>query len=179
MKLEANETPDRVEDLALTTADRGETSLAAVGLGRPPGVRARGRWILVVCLACAISGIGVGTAAALGWLSAPPSDRRIAHCYTTAALGDPSNVLDVSVAANGANPTIPDAARTAMDICSGAWLQGRLSATDPKVSLDPQPPPWDRPIPQLVACVLASGELGILPGQESTCNQLGLAVAEI
>lgn len=147
-------------------------------VGRRTG-QPRSRKILVTVAAVVALSVSV-TAAALGVFSAPPTDRRIAYCYTTADLHDPTNHLDITVATPaGGSPSEHDAAAEALDICQGAWMQGRLSATDPKVLLDPKPAPWNYPIPQLVVCVLDSGEVGVFPGQAGTCGSLGLPVAKL
>lgn len=125
------------------------------------------------------SGVGVGTAAALGAFHAePPTDRRTAHCYTTASLSDPTNHEDFAVATGG-NPSLHDAATSALDVCRGGWLQGRYSTTDPEIALDPKPPPWNYPVPPLVACVLKNGQVGVFPGRAATCQRLGLKVAKL
>ncbi len=128
-----------------------------------------------------VGGAGVGTAAALGLLSPkPPADRRIAHCYTTDSLTSPDNREDVTVATGSAgNPSLRDAASSAVDICRGGWQQGRYSEGGTKILLDPQPPPWNYPVPPLVACVLKSGEVGVFPGDSTTCQNLGLPVAKL
>lgn len=138
------------------------------------------RGLLVLLAAVAVAGgVGVGTAAALGaFRSAPPTDRHIARCYTTDSLRDPINHEEIIVATGG-NPSLRDAASSALDICRGGWLQGRYSETDPKVALNPKPAPWDYPVPPLVACVLDGGQVGVFPGTDATCQELGLAVAEL
>jgi hypothetical protein len=141
------------------------------------------RGVLVVATAAIVaSGVGVGTAAALGvFRSAPPTDRHIAHCYTTADINDPSNHEDIAVGVGtgGGNPSLRDAATAALDICRGGWMQGRYRATDPKILLDPKSSPWDYPVPHLTVCVLKSGQVGVFPGTEATCAELGLPVAEL
>jgi len=154
------------------------TSLAGPSV-QPSRRWARGRVLAVGTAVVVASGVGIGAAAALGaFRSAPPTDRRIAHCYTTASLSDRTNHEDFAVASGG-NPSLRDAASSAMDICRGAWLQGRYSGTDPKIALDPKPPPWHYPVPPLVACVLKNGQVGVFPGNAATCQQLDLAVAQL
>src|SRR5699024_792057 len=69
--------------------------------GQPwPGTtrRRRGRKVaIVVAVVIGLAATGVGTAAAFGVFSAPPTDRRVAHCYTTVSLGNPRNHEDVTV----------------------------------------------------------------------------------
>jgi len=124
-------------------------------------------------------GIGVGAAAALGVFSEPPPDRSTAHCFTTDDLHDRTNHEDFMVANKGSAIRETDAASKAMEICAGGWQQGRYSATDPKILLDPKPGPANSPVPPLVACVLRNGQVGVFPGDEQTCHKLGLPVAEI
>ena len=142
----------------------------------------RRRVLAAIAAAVVASGVGVGAAAALGaFRSEPPTDRRIARCYATDSLIEKHNFEEIGVAvgAGGGNPSLRDAASSALDICRGGWLQGRYSATDPEVVLNPKPPPWNYPVPPLVACVLESGQVGVFPGTEATCEGLGLAVAEL
>lgn len=176
----------RLGDLRLSEESRrrhlsmlADLTNASAPDARPPRRRAR-RGVLVIGAAVVVaSGVGIGTAVALGaFSSAPPTDRRIAHCYTTANLSDPSNHEDFAVASGG-NPSLRDAASSALDICRGGWLQGRYSAEDPKIALNPKPPPWHYPVPPLIACVLKNGQVGVFPGQAATCQQLGLSVAEL
>lgn len=137
------------------------------------------KWAIVMTVAVGFSGVGLGTAAAFGLFSSP-TDRRIANCYTTADLHDPTNREDFSVATSpNEDPTLHDAAASALDICAGGWQQGRFSTTDPMISLDPKPPPWNYPIPRLVACVLPSGAVGVFPGDDTTCTRLGLPIAQL
>lgn len=144
--------------------------------GRPT----RRRAVLIAGIAVVTAGAGVGTAAALGLLSAKPTDRRFASCYATDDVHSTTNHLDITVATpSGADPTEKDAANSALDICTGAWQQGRLSSTDPHVKEDPEPPPWNRKVPPLIACVLPSGQVGIFPGTEPSCQQMGLPAAEM
>lgn len=153
--------------------------LAALPEGRSRSRRRR-RLAILACAVVGIGGVGVGTAAAFGVFSAPPTDRNMGHCYATADLSDPHNHSDFMVALppGEAQTTLNDAASQAMDICTGAWMQGMLSTTDPKLR-EPQPPPWNRPVPPLIVCVLPSGQVGVFPGDKTTCARLGLPVAEL
>lgn len=121
--------------------------------------------------------IGVGTAAAFGVFSTPPTLRDIAHCYTTVDLDDPTNHNDFAVALDFDQPDLTaDAAAMALDICAGGWAQGRFSDTDPKIT-DPQGTRTDYPVPPLTACVLDDGSVAVFPGTEEVCNDLGIANA--
>lgn len=141
--------------------------------------RRRGRVVLVAAVVVATVGAGIGTAAAFGVFSAPPTERGIAHCYATVDLDDPSNHTDFMVAVTPEEQDadgIGDAAAAALEVCSGGWAQGRFSATDPKVS-DPHPSRIDFPVPYLVACVLPDGSVGVFPGNDRTCAGLNLPSA--
>jgi len=142
---------------------------------KPHTPRAR-RLIWLGAAITVLAGAGAGTAAALGLFAAPPTDRGIAHCYTTADLNDPNNHTDFAVMQTPSDtaPSLHDAAASALDICRGGWLQGRFSATDPKIVRTPQAPPWNYPVPPLVACVLPSGQVGVFPGPSETCGNLSL-----
>ncbi len=163
-------------------ADRHLSALSGLTSEPAPPVqssRRRGRVILVAAVVVATAGAGIGTAAALGVFSAPPSERGIAHCYATVDLDDPSNHTDFMVAVTPQERDadgVGDAAAAALEVCSGGWAQGRFSATDPKVS-DPHPSRTDFPVPHLVACVLPGGSVGVFPGDDRTCAVLNLPSA--
>lgn len=149
---------------------------------KPRKSRHRGwkKWAIVLSATVGLSAAGLGTAAALGAFT-PPTDRRVASCFTTVDLHDPANREDFAVATSpdDSNPSLHDAAASALDICAGGWQQGRFSATDPKISLDPKPAPWDYRVPSLVACVLPDGTVGVFPGDATTCASLDLPTAEL
>lgn len=138
------------------------------------------RWTIVLAAVVGVSGAGFGTAAALGAFT-PPTDRRTATCFTTMDLHDPTNREDFAVATSpdDANPSLRDAAASALNICAGGWKQGRFSTSDPKISLDPKSAPWNYPVPPLVACVLPNGEVGVFPGDAPTCASLRLPNAQL
>lgn len=146
---------------------------------RPRGHRRR-RLAIIACGVVCAAGVGVGTAAAFGAFSAPPTDRSVAYCFTTADLHDPTNHEDVTVALPPGQKKLTehDAAASAIEICADAWKQGRYSATDPKITIPPKPLPWTYPVPPLVACILPSGQVAVFPGTEATCTTLGLPEAE-
>lgn len=148
--------------------------------GRRPTTRWWRKWAIILAASLGLGTAGLGTAAAFGAFS-PPTDRRIAYCFTTADLHDPANREDFSVATGpgDANPSLHDAAASALDICAGGWQQGRFSATSPKISLNPKPAPWNYTVPPLIACVLPDGSVGVFPGDATTCASLGLPTAKL
>jgi len=149
--------------------------------GTQPRRRSPRRRALVIAIAVLTIGlVGVGTAAAFGFFSAKPTDRRVAVCYATADLSNAANHFDVAVATSGGrSPTERDAAGSALQICAGAWQQGRLSDKPPMVREDPREPPWTYPVPALIVCVLPTGQVGVFPGKPVTCQGLGLLVAQM
>jgi hypothetical protein len=152
--------------------------LAALPPGRPR--RRRRRAAIIAGAVVGIGAIGVGTAAALGVFSAPPTDRSAGYCYATTDLPDRSANFGFTIAypPGQTGTTQDDAASQAMEICTDAWRQGRLSTTSPKVR-PPQPQPWNHPVPPLIVCVLDSGQVAVLPGDAKTCARLDLPVAEL
>jgi hypothetical protein len=153
--------------------------LAALPVGRTRRRRRR-RAAIIAGAVGGIGVIGVGTAGALGVFSAPPADRSEGYCYATTDLHDRSASFGFAIARPPGQKatTQDDAASQAMDICTDAWRQGRLSSAAPKVR-PPQPPPWTHPVPPLIACVLTSGQVAVLPGDANTCALLDLPVAEL
>lgn len=132
---------------------------------------------VIVLAAVGVFGASLGTAAALGVFTSP-TDMDIALCYATANLNEPGNHTEFSVAiADGENPHVHNAANLALEICAEAWRQGRLSITEPHVREPVHAVTVERPVPQLIACVLPSGQVGVFPGSEATCLRLGLHAA--
>lgn len=167
-------------DLRISSAARDQhlRLLDHLAQGRRTHTRWWRKWAVILAASLGLGAAGLGTAAAFGAFSAP-TDRRIAYCFTTADLNDPANreEFTVATAPNDTNPSLRDAAASALDICAGGWQQGRFSATNPKISLDPKPAPWNYPVPPLVACVLPNGSVGVFPGDTTTCASLGLPTA--
>lgn len=129
--------------------------------------------ILTTCGVLGLSAAGVGTAAALGVFAQAPTDRHIAHCYATPDLHDPGNYSDISILDGS---SLGDVAKEAIDICHEQWRLGQLNKTSPKVR-PPQAETIAQPAPSLIACVLPSGQVGVFPGNESTCASLNLPLA--
>lgn len=147
----------------------------------PPRRRRRGRRVLALTAGAVVAAgaLGIGTAAALGAFSTPPTDRSMVHCFATTDLHDPGNHIDGVIAVPpGAEVTVGDAAASALEICADDWRQGRLIPNDPTIK-PPQPEVQDRPVPPLAACVLDNGQVAVFPGPPSTCAELGLPQAII
>jgi hypothetical protein len=63
-------------------------------------------------------------------------------------------------------------AAAAIELCGHAWADGWLSF--PELKDQNHPPQGNQPIPQLQACVLPDGYVGVFPGGPNTCTDLGL-----
>lgn len=133
---------------------------------------------IVVSGAMVLSAAGVGTAAALGAFAQAPTDRLVAHCYANLKLDDPGNHNDILIVgklvAGHESSDLLDVSASAIDICGDQWREGQLHTTEPVV----RPPEFaSNPVPDLVACVLPSGQVGVFPGLPSVCGTLGLLLA--
>lgn len=148
------------EDVAVVEQNtRRQTRLLAIGIG-----------------ALVIGGASVGTAAALGTFSTP-TNLGGAHCYATADLHDDSNYINFALAAPPGQG-LADSAAAAVEICSRDWLAGRFHPTDPKIT-ESDASGAAHAVPPLVVCVLESGQVGVFPGGNGTCERLGLPTAKL
>jgi hypothetical protein len=139
-----------------------------------PPRRNRKRALVIGAGVVALAAAGVGTAAAFGMFSAPPSDRTTAFCYSSAALTeDPAGRIEFAVSGPGTSGAVGDAAASGIDICSAYWRAGVLEAGAPPRG-DVVPGGGTHPVPKLVACVLPTGQLGVFPGDELACARMGL-----
>lgn len=136
------------------------------------------RGLTVVLGVCVLAGAGVGVAAAFGVFSRPPSERGVAHCYTTADLDGPRTTFGVAV--GPATEGLGDAAAAALNICQMNWRSGAFLLSTPEIqqSVDPNGPVIQQ-APHLAVCVLGSGAVAVFPGSAETCERLGLAVADL
>ena len=182
----------RIHEMDPETARRQRSELERLVLGPQHGtgdgrVRAAGlrirriprrrRAAVIAAGALLIAGTGVGTAAAFGAFSAKPTDRSTAYCYGTAQLtDDPAARIEFAVAGNDPNGTPGDAAAAALDICAAYWRAGVLDGSGPPRT-DVVPGTGDALVPDLVACVLPTGQLAVFPGDRLTCARLGVADA--
>ncbi len=122
-----------------------------IGLEAGPTRRRGRRSVLLVAIAAALFATGAGFYFAT---RAPTATLSVA-CHSDARLA--SDIYVVSQPA-----TISPAA------CGPAWTSGLLVNADTE--------PGD--VPNLVGCTLQSGVLGVFPGDEQTCADLGLPVAK-
>ena len=161
------------------SANQGPPDLAATdpaapgqpATSRPTTAWTRRRRVVIALSTTGVVLVGGTAAAAIAWERA--SVRNEAHCY-------PFATTDFANAAYG--PEImdlsTDTATAAIQICSVTWAQGLLRSTPPYEGLRPPVPATP---PELFACVLPDGAVGVFPilaGGKSTCAELGLPQSE-
>jgi hypothetical protein len=154
--------------------------------------RRRRRWIGATA-GIAVLVAGVGTAAA--WVGrAEPTVRDSARCFAIAttqfddfdasdgAFFDVTYLSDPVPGVEG-NPS-DQTAEHAVEVCAHTWRIGGIAATKPyQRDLDPWyvdfegPEPATHPVPDLVACVLPDGQVGVFP--DTDCGALGLPDADL
>ena len=156
------------------------------------GRRRRRGWITATA-GIAVVAVGVGTAAA--WVGrAEPTVRDSARCFAIAttefddfdasdgAFSDVTYLSDPVPGVEG-NPS-DQTAEHALEVCAMSWRIGGIAATKPyQRDLDPWyvdfegPEPATYPVPDLVACVLPDGQVGVFP--DTDCSALGLPEADL
>ncbi len=124
-----------------------------------------------------VASIGLGTAlATAGAMTAyvafrEPTERGVATCYGSASTDSDTVRVDVAVAApDGRGPAVID---DAVQLCTQAWRDGLLDADVSQSTLvDSQR------VPDLVACTMPDGSVGVFPGKAGTCQRLDLPAIE-
>ena len=154
--------------------------------------RRRRRWIGATA-GIAVLVAGVGTAAA--WVGrTEPTVRDSARCFAIAttqfddfdasdgAFFDVTYLSDPVPGVEG-NPS-DQTAEHAVEVCAHTWRIGGIATTKPyQRDLDPWyvdfegPEPATHPVPDLVACVLPDGQVGVFPNTD--CGALGLPDADL
>ena len=107
------------------------------------------------------------------WPRAQPDDPEIVRCFSVAAPPFTSGAPGSYDASYGpGDGTLDQSAALAIELCGYGWAEGRLPwpETKPPGYTNPQP----QPVPELQACILPDGIVGVFPGDERTCTQLGL-----
>jgi hypothetical protein len=115
-------------------------------------------------LAAAVATAG-GTATYVAFRE--PTDRSVVTCYAEASTAADTRSIDAALAeANGDGPAEVE---NALQLCGQVWRDGLLAG-------DPGDPPvfGSTQAPDLVACTLPDGSLGVFPGGAATCPRLGL-----
>ncbi len=123
-----------------------------------------------------VASIGLGTALATAAAMTAyvafrePTERGVATCYGSASTGSDTVRVDVSVASpDGLGPAVIE---DAVELCTQAWRDGLLDAGVVDVPFGTQQ------VPDLVACTLPDGSVGVFPGNAGTCQQLDLPAME-
>ena len=153
----------------LVAADPATTTTAT-----PPVTRPRRRWrrggITLLAGGLVLAGAGAATA----FLTrAQPDDPEIVRCFSVAAPPFTSGAPGSYDASYGpGDGTLDQSAALAIELCGYGWAEGRLPWPETKHPgyTNPQP----QPVPELQACILPDGIVGVFPGDERTCTQLGL-----
>ncbi len=163
-----------------TTADgtiRDDADTARPVSYRPRRVQRPSRRHLVGAVLAGVALVVAGGGLAVALTKAQPSETTFVRCFAlpTTDYGNPAYSLDVGLAVAVSDPSTATTAASALDVCGGTWFRGELSTTAPYIV--PIPPGGGSPVPNLVACVLPDGFVGVFPGPEGTCAALGLAVS--
>jgi hypothetical protein len=157
------------------------------------GGHGRRRGWITATAGIAVVVVGVGTAAA--WVGrAEPTVRDTARCFAIAttefddfdasdgAFFDLTYLSDPVPGVEG-NST-DQTAEHALEVCAMSWRIGGIAATKPyQRDLDPWyvnfegPEPATYPVPNLVACVIPTGHVGVFP--DTDCAALGLPDADL
>ena len=155
---------------------------------RPVGRRVRrghrriSRKVAVLAATASLAVTGTAAAITIAHLtSAPVTETDVARCYSTDSLaGGDDNFAGLSTAAAG--PVGSSAQVTsALAACTTSWADGFLTLGSTQVGGTRQPPgilSTNHPVPSLVVCVLPGGIAGVFPGDNTTCQTLGLPAAE-
>jgi hypothetical protein len=152
---------------------------------RAPDLRWWGRRTAISVGLVGFLGVGAGAAAAfIQW--AEPTVFDTVRCYAASEPADLEHSKqagafhDSTLITGGLESLQTDeTALRAVEVCAESWRRGSLSQTPPRLpELDPWyvdlegPKPADRDVPNLVACVLDPGMVGVFP--DTTCTTLGL-----
>lgn len=144
---------------------------------RKSDLRRTSRWSLSALVAgsaaVAVSLGGVATAYMTG---KPATTRDYIRCYTEARVdgGDHFSGTTVAQASDSGTSTF-DVASDALTRCAALWRQGFLVEGTPSVvPLEDGEEMIDHPVPALTACTLRNGAAAVLPGDDKTCQKLGL-----
>lgn len=178
-------------DAAIAAEPTTRTAATPDAPTRNSGRRRRG-WIGATA-GIAFLVAGAGTAAA--WVGrVEPTVRDTARCFAiaTTEFGDLGRsgeaYADLSVILVDADTgEIVDRDQTpqhAIEGCAKSWQSGRLAGTMPYQRVASPwgvgfegPPPLIYPVPELVACTLPTGQVGVFP--DTDCAALGLPEADL
>ncbi len=178
-------------DAAIAAEPSPRTPATPEAPNKNGGLRRRG-WIGATA-GIAVLVAGVGTAAA--WVGrVEPSVRDTARCFAIATTefgelgrsGDAYADLSVTLV-DAVTGEIVDRNQTpqhAIEGCAKMWQSGGMVGTKPYQRVESRgyvgfggPPPPIYPVPQLVACVLPTRQVGVFPNTD--CAALGLPEADL
>jgi len=128
---------------------------------RRPGV------VIGVSIGVAVAG---GTAAAAYAYFAPVTHTNTAFCYSVPSLAGNKGTEVTAVGTPGS----PAQVTNALETCSMLWQDGFLAPGAPN-AIHVTGTTTIHLVPKLVVCTLPDGTAGVLPGDASTCRQLGLS----
>ena len=107
-----------------------------------------------------------------------PDVTNVIRCFAipTTSYDDLTLGVDASYYATPSGGTARTAAM-ALDVCGSMWARGELSQRAPYITntLDETS---SHPVPELQACVLPAGNVGVFPGA-TACDHLGLPVPDL
>ena len=96
------------------------------------------------------------------------------RCFSTAeppfTSGAPGTV---EVGYGSTSGTVEESAAKAVELCGLAWAEGTLPLQSSSGAEGASATP--APVPELHACVLPDGYVGVFPGGPTVCIELGLA----
>lgn len=140
-----------------------------------PTARRAGRWWRRGGAGLLAAGLIVaGAGAATAYLThAQPDDPAVVRCFSVAAppfTGDAPGSYDASLGAE--DGSLGQSAAVAIELCGYGWAEGRLPwpESKPPGYVNPEP----QTVPELQACILPDGIVGVFPGGDLTCSRLGL-----
>ena len=147
---------------------RREHLESAVGA---PGPAHHRRRLAVVGASVGVAVLVAAGSAAAYVSRAPATDPTYARCYLSASLAKDAVGTDVSMAFAPGEPEIPNAPAHALEMCATWWNLQLTGVAHYDGATDGNNTP---PVPDLVACVLKNGAVGVFPGDDQTCFELGL-----
>lgn len=167
----------------ILVADHDADTWAAVqrGIGR----RRSNKVAVVGSLAAALS-IAFVVPAAADYVHKVPMELSFVYCYaSTSDINDPGTFQGpAQVSFTSPDGDTTDPALTGLmpfAACEGNWESGHFSQTKPYIRV-PGPGPDlipGLPVPPLVACIRSNGVIGVFPGDEHTCADLDMPIADI
>jgi len=139
----------------------------------------RRRWLRPVAIGLSTAVAGTAIAAGSYVAFRQPTEFHYAQCYSSVTADtDFRTTLGIGKA-HRADEDVPAPVDVinALGSCGNLWSQGVLRKDVPMSVESTFAPGGTAPVPPLVACTLPDGAVGVYPGDESTCQTLGLPSA--